>query len=45
MDAGMATVRFRQKYVSDAHVSTDRKTLVLRAYDDGWKIIEERSDK
>jgi tetratricopeptide (TPR) repeat protein len=39
----VATVRYRQKYVSDSHVSNERKTLVLRKYDDSWKIVEERS--
>lgn len=45
MDDGMARVRFRQKYVSDTHVSVDRKTLLLRVHEDGWKIVEERSEK
>lgn len=38
-----ATVRFRQKYVSDNFRSSERKTLVLRRYEDSWKIVEERT--
>jgi len=38
-----ATVKYRQVYVSDNYSSRERKTLVLRKYDDGWKILEERS--
>lgn len=38
-----ATVRFRQNYSSDNFTSKERKTLVLRKYDDGWKIVEERA--
>jgi tetratricopeptide (TPR) repeat protein len=38
----LATVKYRQIYVSDRHVSKEHKILVLRRYDDGWKIIEER---
>lgn len=41
--AGQATVRFIQRYVSDSHVETSRKTLVMRKYEDGWKIVEERA--
>jgi ketosteroid isomerase-like protein len=42
IDDRLATVRFRQKYVSGNHSSTEPKTLVLRKYDDRWKIVEER---
>jgi tetratricopeptide (TPR) repeat protein len=41
----LATVKYRQKYVSGRYSSRERKTLVLRKYDDGWKIIEERSGR
>lgn len=40
---GIATVRFRQNYSSDNFTSNERKTLVLRKYDDAWKIVEERT--
>lgn len=40
---GNATVRFRQNYTSDNFTSKERKTLVLRKYEDAWKIVEERS--
>jgi tetratricopeptide (TPR) repeat protein len=39
----VATVRFRQVYVSDNFTSRERKTLVLRRYEDNWKIVEERT--
>lgn len=39
-----AVVNFRQKYVSDNYSSNERKTISLRRYEDGWKIVEERSD-
>lgn len=42
LDDELATVKYQQKYVSDSYSSRERKTLVLRKYDDGWKIIEER---
>jgi tetratricopeptide (TPR) repeat protein len=38
----IATVKYRQIYVSDNYSSKDRKTLVLRKDDADWKIIEER---
>lgn len=39
----IATVKYRQIYVSDNYSSRDRKTLVLRKDDNDWKIIEERN--
>lgn len=39
----IATVSFRQIYVSDSHTSKERKTLVLRKEGKDWKIIDERS--
>jgi len=39
----VATVRFRQAYESDKHSERENKTLVLKRYEDAWKIIEERA--
>lgn len=39
----LATVTYRQIYTSDRYSSKERKTLVLRKEENGWKIIEERA--
>lgn len=39
----LATVTYRQIYISDRYSSKERKTLVLRKEENDWKIIEERS--
>lgn len=39
----IATVTFRQIYVSDSYTSKERKTLVFRKEGKDWKIIDERS--
>ncbi len=38
----LATVRYRQIYVSDSYSSKEHKTLVLRKEAKDWKIVEER---
>lgn len=44
ISSSTATVRFLQKYVSDNYSASTRKTLIFRKYEDGWKIVEERSN-
>ena len=42
VDAGTATVRFRQHYESNAYSETSRKTLVMTHAGGEWRILEER---
>jgi hypothetical protein len=42
VDAGTATVRFRQYYESDTFSETSRKILVMTYVDGEWRILEER---
>lgn len=42
VDAGTATVRFRQYYESNIISETSRKILVMTYIDGAWRILEER---
>lgn len=42
VDAGTATVRFRQYYESNIISETSRKILVMTYVDGAWRILEER---
>lgn len=42
VDAGTATVRFRQYYESNLISETSRKILVMTYIDGAWRILEER---